>query len=716
MAYVLRVNKSSFQHNNSNYSKYINFLTKRLEKENLRVTQEEENNNITLLRIGVSNNDALEKQAEEQGFYKPTISNTKDRKTKQGEGAVRELNQFVRSKCSSYLNYKANEDDDNADDSFWYPCEKLDLVHSILHNMRIGDEDLNYMKEIIQATSSSSATPKMIDANDYLLYAGEDLGIIMNTMPLHESGRQNLFKETIWKSPFTDRFIQKVYQYYGSKVALYFAWLNHFTIWLCLPGLFGGFIWCHNYLDDEVSIDNSRLAPYYTIFVICWAVLFVQYWKRKCACLTCGWGTISSIDRESNRIRCAFHGEVRICTITGKEQIYYPYSKRLFKYAQSMIVTSGMLCVAFNAMVLSLNLQGYIHSNSFGASWLHFPVIQQFSEPGRIFDPNSASGYWTLIPTILHAFTINTLNSKYRSLAVALTEAENHKTEDDFENALIMKRFFFEAFDSYIALFFLAFIQCDIVLLRSELVALYTADSIRRVVTECIIPLLMQLKNRRNRSASSARQKKDDDDKDSAKNSTRDTTIYSTLVDELEQDEYEQFDDYLEMVIQFGYVTLFASAFPLSGLLSIICNFIEIKSDLFKLTYVVRRPDAIRTSSIGTWLTVMQGMVWISIMTNVFIFAFTTEQMMQLFPNMFTVSYSDEVNDVDFGGSDHVHAAVEGKGRWVVGVAVVIEHVLFLLAGLVFAAIPDKPSSICEEMKRREYAYALFLAEKKDQK
>jgi hypothetical protein len=62
------------------------------------------------------------------------------------------------------------------------------------------------------------------------------------------------------------------------------------------------------------------------------------------------------------------------------------------------------------------------------------------------------------------------------------------------------------------------------------------------------------------------------------------------------KDDYEQFDDYLEMVIEFGYVTLFASAFPLASILSILCNWVEIKADLFKLTHVVRRPEAFQVS------------------------------------------------------------------------------------------------------------------------
>merc|ERR1711862_591624 len=273
------------------------------------------------------------------------------------------------------------------------------------------------------------------------------------------------------------------------------------------------------------------------------------------------------------------------------------------------------------------------------------------------------------------------------------TEKENHQTEDAFENALIMK-----------PLFFLAFIQCDIVLLRKELQAIYTADSIRRIATECLLPYIMKKKSDKERSKSAGEKKKKDDG-----DSTPDMNS-SELIDEIEQDAYEQFDDYLEMVTTFGYVTLFASAFPLAGLLSIACNLIEIKNDLFKLAYVVRRPETVRTASIGTWQIVLQGMVWLSIMTNVFIFAFTTEQMMQVFPSLFEVSYNED--EVDLGGSDHYHTAVEGKGRWVVGIAVAIEHALFLLASLVAVAIPAVPPRVSEEVRRREYTCALLTAER----
>jgi hypothetical protein len=46
------------------------------------------------------------------------------------------------------------------------------------------------------------------------------------------------------------------------------------------------------------------------------------------------------------------------------------------------------------------------------------------------------------------------------------------------------------------------------------------------------------------------------------------------------------FSEYQEMVVQFGYVTLFAAAFPLTAALALINNMVEIRTDAFKLLQV----------------------------------------------------------------------------------------------------------------------------------
>ena len=61
------------------------------------------------------------------------------------------------------------------------------------------------------------------------------------------------------------------------------------------------------------------------------------------------------------------------------------------------------------------------------------------------------------------------------------------------------------------------------------------------------------------------------------------------------------FEDYLEMFIQFGYVTLFSSAYPLAALCALLNNLCEIRGDAFKLCFVHQRPFGQRVADIGTW-------------------------------------------------------------------------------------------------------------------
>ena len=98
---------------------------------------------------------------------------------------------------------------------------------------------------------------------------------------------------------------------------------------------------------------------------------------------------------------------------------------------------------------------------------------------------------------------------------------------------------------------------------------------------EGIIPMVKQKFEHRTNSRKMDAKKKDDDSG---------IFMKSSLAEQLEKDEYEQFDDFIEMIIQLGYVTLFASAYPCSGLFAIAANFVEIRLDAFKLSNLCLRP------------------------------------------------------------------------------------------------------------------------------
>jgi hypothetical protein len=63
---------------------------------------------------------------------------------------------------------------------------------------------------------------------------------------------------------------------------------------------------------------------------------------------------------------------------------------------------------------------------------------------------------------------------------------------------------------------------------------------------------------------------------------------------------------YLEIVIQFGYIVLFAPAFPLAPIFSIFTNFLEMKSNMNNMSYVSRRVLAQGANGIGNWRGIVE--------------------------------------------------------------------------------------------------------------
>ena len=110
-----------------------------------------------------------------------------------------------------------------------------------------------------------------------------------------------------------------------------------------------------------------------------------------------------------------------------------------------------------------------------------------------MFDPLQANPVLPLVPVIVHVAVIFVLNQViYRRVARWLTDFENHACEEHHRASLVAKRFLFEAFDCYVALFYLAFWQLDVLKVRKELQALFTADCLRRLATEIILPWVLQ--------------------------------------------------------------------------------------------------------------------------------------------------------------------------------------------------------------------------------
>jgi len=295
----------------------------------------------------------------------------------------------------------------------------------------------------------------------------------------------------------------------------------------------------------------------------------------------------------------------------------------------------------------------------------------------------------SFVPVILHVVLVQVMNAGYRHVAEKLTDWENHETEITYENSLIFKRFLFEAFDAYVALFYLAFFERDVVKLRGELVSVFNIDMFRRMALEFIVPMVMRTFSEKKDGAKdddAAKKKKDDDAPQS------DTIHASSLQTEMGGEEYEEFDDYLEMVISFGYITLFASAYPLAAFISVFANFVEMRTDMLKLTKVHYRPRSIPTDSIGMWKFLLKAIIWLSALTNCVFFAFTSKQLMQWAPEFY---YHDEEADI--------HRLSPGKGKYVVLFVFFMERVFMLIGFLIDIAVPGVPEEVVNKIERHNF-------------
>jgi anoctamin-10 len=533
-----------------------------------------------------------------------------------------------------------------------------------------------------------------------LVQAAQRMGIVEYVGPVHETlWRKSVWRSMAWAIVFPPAL--GIREYYGEGVAMYFAWMALYIKWLMVPGILGWFIW---YLKDTSSDSTpAAIDPTMSLFafaMVIWGFFFLKMWDRSAAWHAEVWGTYDRVPVQRD-IRLTFYGDEHISEVTGEKELHYPAWKRRCKYAVSFVITAALLAVAFGVMVASLNLQGYVSElrGSGRKSAFYILRLARLAQPGALFDP-VGSVIVSKVPVLLHAIMIFILNQKiYRPIAVALTEWENHRTDSEFENALVLKRFIFDAFDCYIALFYLAFFECDIDRLRSELAALFVSDCIRRVLTETALPLTIRALQRRSHMKKYEASKKTDEplqpmEADEADDDEDFRSLEGMKVTSRDMGEpYEQFDDYLEMVIQYGYIMLFASAFPLAASAALITTIIEVKSDGVKLTFVTKRPQIQRVRNIGVWNKLVVAQTWLAILTNTIIFGFSSNQMAQWFPWASVGSLPV--------GSDTLLAFQLGLQS--AGLAFGIEHVLIIVGLIIVFSISSVPVDVKRQSEARQY-------------
>ncbi|KAG0304311.1 Anoctamin-7 [Dissophora globulifera] len=500
--------------------------------------------------------------------------------------------------------------------------------------------------------------------------------------------------------------LEEIRYYYGEKIALYFAWIDHYTRWLfwaaavgvvfMIFGLINYFVIDKDKASQQhtvanrlvVVFDNALTLPF-ALFMAIWSSLFVEYWKRKSSILAYQWNTLDFERRERPRPEFKPTG-TRVSPVTGRMELYYPRYKQLFSILISIIVvliSIGIVIVSVGSLLL-FNV------------WLKH-------------DHNRNPNVVSVITAVMNLVVIMILGTIYAKLAKILTDNENHRRLTQHEDALIVKRFLFDFINFYSALVYIAYFKGSISNglfnnpdfqdnscgesclgeLTIQLAIVFVGKQFLNQVQELAIPQLRKWWNRKSELADKALLV----GKYKGKNMVKPPQWAKD--DILPPYDPSMFEEYRELVIQFGFCTLFVTAFPIAPIFAYLNNYLEIRVDAYKLLTQHRRPISQSAQDIGSWGTILMMLTHISVITNACLIAF---QSIWMRDNVFKAA--------PWVSNEHLNGTFDfGLLSVRLLFIFIFEHVVFFAKVAIANLVRDVPRTVKLAIERENYFTRLAL-------
>ncbi|XP_034032206.1 anoctamin-5-like isoform X1 [Thalassophryne amazonica] len=686
-------------------------------------------------------------------------------------------------------------------DTFFPPSTRNRIVYYILsrcpyQKVECADKDKKGIKRLLNNGTYTAAFP-LHDCRYWL--KSKDLNC--------ESERYNLYKH--WARFlyfFKEQPLNLVRKYYGEKIGIYFAWLGFYTEMLLFAAVVGvicfiyGFLtyddneWSKEICNEEIG-GNIVMCPlcdkkcgywklistcnsswqshlfdnvatvFFAIFMGIWVTLFLEFWKRRQARLEYEWDLVD-FEEEQQQLQLRPEYETK-CTnrrlnrVTQEMEPYLPVTSKCARMCLSgaTVLFWISLIIACIIGVIAYRLAVYAAF----ASIMKDSPTNNLQVVGSLITPQLAT---SVTASCINFIIIMILNLMYERVAVWITDMEVPKTHLEYENKLTVKMFLFQFVNYYSSCFYVAFFkgkfvgypgsyeymfgkwsklrneECDpggcLIELTTQLVIVMTGKQVWGNIQEALVPWLMNWWGSR-------------------KARSHPESLYSRWEQDHDLQGFGQlglFYEYLEMVIQFGFITLFVASFPLAPLLALINNIIEIRVDAWKLTTQFRRPVAAKAHSIGAWQEILNGIAILSVVTNAFIVAFTSDMIPRLVYmyayqpegelnmkgyinnslSVFNVSEIPLPNRPEEGENPswfnssittcryrdyryppgHEKQYFHTMQFWHILAAklafvIIMEHVVFMVKFFVAWMIPDVPSDVRARIKRERYLVQEYL-------
>ncbi|KMY90335.1 uncharacterized protein LOC6732396 isoform X2 [Drosophila simulans] len=547
--------------------------------------------------------------------------------------------------------------------------ERQWLVLQVLQGLRSGCSDIDALHGRAAVAEGQS-----------IVATWQESGLITQVFPLHEPSSLTQLQTHWVKQIFAPQPLDDIAAYFGVKVALYFAWLGHYTCALGVPAVFGTILYCILWGKGQTAQDMGHVL--FSLFNVAWASLYLEAWKRYSVELAFRWGTLSTPPELLEPPRPLYKGPLEENNVTGRlEPKEAPaWQRRAFRYLVSFPIIGCCLCVVFAVMFLMLRFQDWWDSK---------------------LPEESVLCCLSVIPKVLLAGAITLMDEAYFKLAVWLNDRENYRLQSKYENHLIAKVALFQFVNSFLSLFYIAFYLRDEEKLKEQLAGLLISRQIIGNLRESAIPYFLEqwklaklsfnmwgaLSPTQNVTRSLAEELATAEAELKAESTGTPTKSHqpeSASKRNIGQAEIESslykydgtFSDHLEMLVQMGYVVLFSAAFPLAGVCALINNLMEIRSDAFKLAHVHQRPFGQRVANIGTWQNALSILSLAAVIVNCALIGLSG-QVSRLWPGLTTAQ--------------------------TIILIVTLEHIMLGLRQALTWLLPELPSWLAAEIARAEH-------------
>ncbi|XP_030197731.1 anoctamin-6 [Gadus morhua] len=647
-----------------------------------------------------------------------------------------------------------------------------------------------------------------------------DSGVYKAAYPLHDcrfnvrstelgSPNERLLLYEEWAHPksfYKMQPLDLIRKYYGEKIGIYFAWLGFYTLMLALAAAVGLGCFIYGYHTQETSTwskevcdpniggaivmcpqcdlectywrlnstceSSKKLCIFdnfgtlvFAVFMSVWVTLFLEFWKRYQAELEYEWDTVEFLEQEEQprpeyEAKCSHE---RINPITrAKEKVPYTACGRCIRLSLGIgtVLFWILLILASVVAIIVYRLAVFF---AFSAK-LRAQDLKELEPFREYVTPQMAT---TVSASIISFVVIMILNILYERVAIWITDFELPRTKTEYENSLTLKMFLFQFVNYYSSCFYIAFAkgkvvgypkepvyllgkyrneECDpggcLMELTTQLTVIMGGKAIWNNIQEVLLPWVKNLIFRHCTQAGSEK-----------------------VIPRWEQDYQLQpigklglFYEYLEMVIQFGFVTLFVASFPLAPVLALVNNLFEIRVDAWKITTQFRRMVPEKAQDIGAWQPILQGVAILAVATNAMIIAFSSDMIPRLvyywsfsvFPygdhaestmsgyinNTLSIFNIDDFSNFsrphntpywfknsstcryrDFRNPPGHHKEYQYNMQyWHVIAAkmafiIVVEHIVYFTKFVLSYIIPDVPVHVREQIKRERYLTQVIIHE-----